>query len=84
LRESLQIPGKSIVLDPPWKGYRPFFSFQSSGEVVPQNLSGIAAFDDNFRTVVTLSLSGLAVSLLVIGKVGFIDPEYMISLLSSF
>ena len=52
--------------------------------MVPQNLSGIAAFDDNFRTVVTLSLSGLAVSLLVIGKVGFIDPEYMISLLSSF
>jgi len=37
-----------------------------------------------FTVVLTFSLLGLALSLLAIGKIGFIDPEYMADLLMLF
>jgi hypothetical protein len=39
---------------------------------------------DNLRAVVTFSLLGLALSLLAIGKVGFINAEYLADLLVLF
>jgi hypothetical protein len=39
---------------------------------------------DDFTTVLTFSLLGLALSLLAIGKVGFIDANYMAYLLLLF
>jgi hypothetical protein len=38
----------------------------------------------DFTVVMMFSLLGLALSLLVIGKAGLIDPEYMAALLLSF
>jgi len=38
----------------------------------------------DFSIVLTLSLLGLALSLLLIGRAGFIDPEYMGNLFLSF
>jgi hypothetical protein len=38
----------------------------------------------DFTVVLTFSLLGLALSLLAIGAVDFIDPEYMAALLMSF
>jgi len=39
---------------------------------------------DDLRAVVTFSLLGLALSLLAIGKVGFINAEYLADLLVLF
>ena len=39
---------------------------------------------DDFKVVLTFSLLGLALSLLAIGRVGFINPEYMANLLLLF
>lgn len=38
----------------------------------------------DFTIVLTFSLLGLALSFLVIGRIGFIDPEYMADLLTLF
>jgi hypothetical protein len=38
----------------------------------------------DFIVVTTFSLLGLVLSLLAIGKAGFIDPEYLATLLVSF
>jgi hypothetical protein len=40
--------------------------------------------NDDFHMVLTLSLLGLAISLLAIGRIGFIDPEYMADLFLFF
>jgi len=40
--------------------------------------------NDDLTIVVTFSLLGLALSLLAIGRAGFIDPEYMANLLLLF
>jgi hypothetical protein len=39
---------------------------------------------DDFTTVLTFALLGLALSLLAIGRAGFIDPEYMADLFLLF
>ena len=39
---------------------------------------------DDFTLVMTFALLGLAISLLAIGKAGFIDVEYMAELLLLF
>jgi hypothetical protein len=39
---------------------------------------------DDFTTVATFALLGLALSLLAIGKGGLLDPEYMTNLLLLF
>jgi hypothetical protein len=41
-------------------------------------------YSDNLTVVVTFSLLGLAISLLAIGKGGFIDAEYLADLLVLF
>jgi hypothetical protein len=38
----------------------------------------------DLTAVLTFSLLGLALSLLIIGKAGLIDPEYMVNLFLSF
>jgi hypothetical protein len=38
----------------------------------------------DFTIVLTFSLLGLALSLLLIGRAGFIDPQYMASMMLSF
>ena len=38
----------------------------------------------DLTVVLTFSLLGLALSLLIIGKAGVIDPEYMVNLFLSF
>jgi hypothetical protein len=39
---------------------------------------------DDFTVVLTFSLLGLALSLLAIGRIGFISPEYLANLLLLF
>ena len=49
-----------------------------------RSFSLTAETSDDFHTVLTLSLLGLAVSLLAIGSGGFIHAEYMADLLWLF
>ena len=49
-----------------------------------QRRDGRSGSSGDFTIVVTLSLLGLAVSLLAIGTGGVIDPEYMATLLFLF
>jgi hypothetical protein len=53
-------------------------------KMVSASTSPARESDDDFRIVLTFSLLGLALSLLTIEEVDFIDPVYMANLLLLF
>jgi hypothetical protein len=53
-------------------------------EMMYRSVSLAREFSGDFTIVLTFSLLGLALSLLAIGRVGFIDPAYMTDLLMLF
>jgi hypothetical protein len=55
-----------------------------AGEMMYRSASRARESSGNLTIVVTFSLLGLALSLLAIGRVGFVDAEYMADLLLLF
>jgi len=58
--------------------------FDDAEEVMYETAAIAKKSSSDFTVVLTFSLLGLALSLLLIGKAGFIDPQYMAGLLLSF
>jgi len=60
------------------------FSPDDAEEMMYRSASLARESSDDFTLVMTFALLGLAISLLAIGKAGFIDVEYMAELLLLF
>jgi hypothetical protein len=76
MKASLIIPRRKVV------GF--VRSPDDAKKMVSASTSLARESSDDFTIVLTFSLLGLALSLLTIGGVGFIDPEYMANLLLLF
>ena len=62
----------------------PFVLFDDVEEIMYQSAALARGSSGNFTIVLTFSLLGLALSLLLIGRAGFIDPQYMASMMLTF
>jgi hypothetical protein len=62
----------------------PFALFDDVEETMYQSAALVRKSSGDFTIVLTFSLLGLALSLLLIGRAGFIDPQYMAGMLLSF
>jgi hypothetical protein len=78
------LPGGSRVFNPPREQRSLFALFDDLEEIMYQSAALVRGSSGNFTIVLTFSLLGLALSLLMIGKAGFIDPGYMANLVLSF
>jgi len=71
------------VFNPPSQGSH-FALFGDVEEVMYESAALARTSSGDLTAMLTFSLLGLALSLLIIGKAGLIDPEYMVNLFLSF